>query len=259
MEKLDLLELTEFVNSNIAEFHRNKIKILEGLNLKKVLQKKNPYLFKTKNLIIASDLIKDIMDALLSSSEEKIFGNFLEDLAIFIVNKTCNGWKSPATGIDLEFINNAIHYLVSVKSGPNWGNSAQHREQEKNFQDAIRVLKQSKHIMNIQAVEGICYGKVKTSYIRGHMKVVGQNFWYLISEDENLYTDIIEPLGHKAKEHNEDFIAGKGKLINLFTEQFMQDFCTEGSINWKKLVEFNSGNLDLIKRNTFLPFIKNSN
>lgn len=243
MRKLNLDEVAQFVNTNIGEFHRSKIKILESLDLKAILKKKNPYLFKTKNITVASDLIRDIMDALLSSSEEKIFGNFLEDLAIFIVKKTCDGWKSAATGIDLEFMNRGIHYLVSVKSGPNWGNSSQHREQEKNFQDAVKVLKQSKHTTNVQPVEGICYGKVKTSYVKGHLKVTGQSFWYLISEDENLYTDIIEPLGHKAKEHNEEFVGQKGRLVNLFTEQFMKDFCIDGAINWKKLVEFNSGNL----------------
>jgi len=77
---------------------------------------------------------------------------------------------------------------------------------------------------------------------------VGQNFWYLISEDENLYTDIIEPLGHRAKQHNTKFLKQKSILVNLFTQQFLSDFCDQGVINWKKLVEFNSGNLDLVKR-----------
>lgn len=77
---------------------------------------------------------------------------------------------------------------------------------------------------------------------------MGQNFWYLISEDENLYTDIIEPLGHRAKQHNTKFLKQKSILVNLFTQQFLSDFCDQGVINWKKLVEFNSGNLDLVKR-----------
>jgi len=78
------------------------------------------------------------------------------------------------------------------------------------------------------------------------MKVVGQNFWYLISESKELYKDIIEPLGYKAKEHNESFSEQKGRLINLFTHEFMGEFCNDdGKIDWKKVVEFNSGNFDL--------------
>ena len=82
--------------------------------------------------------------------------------------------------------------------------------------------------------------------MRGYLKVVGQNFWYLISEDEGLYTDIIEPIGYRAKEHNDSFLIEKSKVISRFTKQFMDIYCTEaGAINWVKLVEFNSGNFDL--------------
>lgn len=245
MRKLNLKETKEFVNANITTFHENKIKSLSELNLKGILKKKNPYLFKAKNTTLASDFIQEILDAFLSSSEEKLFGDFLEELAIFIASKTYIGRKSAATGIDLEFNNKGVHYLVSVKSGPNWGNSRQQKKQEEDFKIAVKVLKQSKHTLNVQPVLGICYGKTKTSYVRGYLKVVGQNFWYLISEDENLYTDIIEPLGYKAKQHNESFIKKKDRIVNLFTQEFLRDFCANGNINWEKLVEFISGNLDL--------------
>jgi hypothetical protein len=81
--------------------------------------------------------------------------------------------------------------------------------------------------------------------------VVGQNFWYFISENEHLYTDIIEPIGHRAKEHNEAFLVEKNKVINRFTKMFIDMFCDDsGAIDWVKLVEFNSGNFDL---DAFLP------
>lgn len=247
MKKLNLDDVRQYVNENIVTFHSNRLKSLQSLKLAIILKKKNPYLFRAKNIIVASDLVREIMDAFLSSSEEKLFGDFLEDLAIFIAQKTADGRKSSTTGIDLEFSNKGVLYLVSVKSGPNWGNSSQQRKQEDDFKKAVKVLKQSKHRMNVQPVLGICYGSVKTSFLRGYMKVVGQNFWYLISESKELYKDIIEPLGYKAKEHNESFLEQKGRLVNLFTDEFMKKFCVDGKIDWKKVVEFNSGNLDLKK------------
>ncbi len=93
MKKLSLENVNEFVNDNIVIFHNNKIKSLQSLNLKGILRKKNPYLFKAKNIGIASELIKSILDAFLSSSEEKLFGDFLEELAIFISGETCKGQK----------------------------------------------------------------------------------------------------------------------------------------------------------------------
>lgn len=161
---------------------------------------------------------------------------------------TCGGRKSTAPGVDLEFINNGIHYVISVKSGPNWGNSSQQDKLEQDLKNAAIRVKQSKRGANVQPVLGICYGKTKTSYLRGYMKVVGQNFWYLISENNELYTDIIEPIGYRAKEHNEVFLLEKGNVTNRFTKQFIDRFCdNRGAIHWAKLVEFNSGNFDLDK------------
>lgn len=245
MNELNINVLNDFVNENIINFHNRRIKSLEGLSLNKLL-KKNPYLLKAKNLVIASDLISNLMEAFLSSSEEQIFGSFLEDLAIHISGITCGGHKSTAPGVDLEFINNGTHYVVSIKSGTNWGNSSQLRRLEQDLQDATSRLKQSRTINNVQSILGICYGKTKTVYRRGYLKIVGQNFWYLISEDPDLYTDIIEPIGFRAKEHNEYYLREKARVINRFSKELIDNFCDEsGGINWVKLVEFNSNNLDL--------------
>lgn len=250
MNPLHLEKVRNYVNENVVFFHQHRIKTLEELKLDKLLNK-NPYLFKAKNITTAGELITGLLDAFLSSSEEKLFGDFLEDLAIFIAEMTCGGHKSTAPGIDLEFTNKSVYYIVSVKSGPNWGNSSQQDKLEQDFKDAVTRIRQSRRGINVQPILGICYGKTKTSYLRGYLKVVGQNFWYLISENRNLYTDIIEPIGHRAKEHNDRFQQEKGNVTNRFTKQFIDRFCEEsGQIDWSKLIEFNSGNFDLDK---FLP------
>ncbi len=247
MNKMNLVDVQQYVNSNIVDFHNRRIKTLEELKLQKLL-KKNPYLFKAKNIQTANELVSGLLEAFLSSSEEKLFGDFLEHLAGYIASITCNGHKSTAPGVDLEFFNNQIHYVVSVKSGTNWGNSSQQEKLEENLQKAVIRVKQSHQGVNVQPILGICYGKTKTSYIRGYLKVVGQNFWYLISENKNLYTDIIEPIGYRAKQHNESFTKEKNRLINRFTKNFIDEYCDkQGNIEWKKLVKFNSQNYDLDK------------
>lgn len=245
MEPLALGLVNEFVNENIVDFHNKRIQSLENLKLDRLL-KKNPYLFRAKNIQIASELIRGLLDAFLSSSEEKLFGDFLEDLAIFIASHTCGGHKSSAPGVDLEFENLGVHYVISIKSGPNWGNSSQQKKLEEDLRDAVKRIKQSQFGKNVQPVLGICYGKTRTKYLRGYLKVVGQNFWYLISENKDLYTDIIEPIGYRAKEHNETFFRERGRVENRFTKEFLDRFCNvDGSIDWVRLVEFNSGNYDL--------------
>jgi hypothetical protein len=242
---LDLIEVCEFVNSNIDDFHKRRINSLEELDLNKLIRK-NPYLFKAKNITTASELITDLLDAFLSSSEEKLFGDFLEELAVFISSKTYSGHKSSASGVDLEFFKNNIHYIVSIKSGINWGNSSQHRKLQEDLINAVKRIKQSHHAINVQSVLGICYGKTRTNYLHGYLKVVGQNFWYLISDNKELYKEIIEPIGYRAKEHNYSFRKEKSRVVNKFSKLFLNRFCDEnGDIDWYKLVEFNSGNFDL--------------
>jgi len=69
----------------------------------------------------------------------------------------------------------------------------------------------------------------------------GQEFWNFISEDERLYLDIIEPLGFEAKKRNEEFQEAYSEIINIFTAEFLKEFCIKGKIDWEKLVRFNSG------------------
>ncbi len=246
MNPLNLRRVEEYVNEHIVDFHQARIRLLEDLKLGELL-KKNPYLFKAKSITKAQDLVESLLDARLSSSEEKLFGDFLEDLAVFIVGETCGGHKSTAQGVDLEFMNAGVHYVVSVKSGPNWGNSSQHRRLAQDLRAAVIRVKQSRVAARVEPVLGICYGKTRTSHMKaGYVKVVGQNFWYLISENKDLYTDIIEPIGHRAKEHTDAFHRQKGRIVNRFTRQFMEEFCdSTGAIDWVRLVEYNSGNYDL--------------
>ena len=181
------------------------------------------------------------MEAHLSSQEETIFGGFLEELAIFICSQVYGGQKSSAEGIDLEFIKDDIRYIVSIKSGPNWGNSNQVARLKDNFTKAKRILRTNTSSANIVAVNGCCYGKIQKSDRGEYYKFCGQQFWAFISGNDNLFTEIIEPLGHQAKERNEQFMQEYAKVVNKFTLEFITKFCdTDGNILWEEIVKFNS-------------------
>jgi hypothetical protein len=67
-------------------------------------------------------------------------------------------------------------------------------------------------------------------------QIIDYSYW-----DSDLYTKLIKPLSHKAKEKNEEFELSYSNVINKFTRDFSQDFCLkDGTINWVKLVRFNS-------------------
>jgi len=241
MKKLNLKDVTQYVEKNIGTFHQKRIAGLNDLKLNKVLGKKNPYLFKAKYILTAQDIIKSLTDAFISSQEETIFGDWLEGLAIFINGKIYAGRKSGIPGIDIEFDKDGIRYLMTIKSGPNWGNSSQIAKMVADFKTAKKTLRTSNSQLNVTAVNGCCYGRDNNPDKGDYFKYCGQRFWEFVSGDTNLYTKIIEPLGHQAKERNDDFVVSYSQMINKFTKEFADTFCmNNGSIDWDKLVRFNS-------------------
>jgi len=136
IKQLNLKDITKYVEDNIGVFHQKRIERLDHLKLKTVLKKKNPYLFKAKHILTASEIVQGIADAFISSAEETIFGDWLEGLAIFINQRVYNGWKSGIPNIDLEFDKDNIRYIVNIKSGPNWGNSSQISKMKSDFKTA---------------------------------------------------------------------------------------------------------------------------
>lgn len=241
MKKLNLKDVSQYVEQNIGIFHLSRITAIDNLKLKKVLEKKNPYLFKAKYILNAQDIIKSFTDAFISSQEEAIFGNWLEGLAIFINEKVYLGRKSGIKGIDLEFDKDGKRYIITIKSGPNWGNSRQIAGLISDFRTAKITLRTSNSKLNVVAVNGCCYGRDNREDQGEYFKYCGQKFWEFISGDSELYTKIIEPLGHLAKESNDDFMKSYAQMINKFTKEFTETFCkNNGEINWDKLVRFNS-------------------
>ena len=241
MTPLSLSDVTKYVEDNIGTFHQKRIASLDGLSLSKVLKRKNPYLFKAKCVLTAEEIVKGLVDAHISSNEETIFGDWLEGLAIFINENVYGGRKSGINGIDLEFDKEGKRFIVSIKSGPNWGNASQIAKMKSDFKTAAKTLRTSNSRLQVVAVNGCCYGKNKSFDKGDYYKYCGQVFWEFISGNPNLYTEIIEPLGHNAGVKNEEFHQSYAIMINKFTMHFGREYCEKnGEINWKKLVEYNS-------------------
>lgn len=241
MKKLKLQEIYEYVEKHISIFHQRRLDYVQNkVNLLKILKQKNPYLFRAKNVLTAQDLIKGFLDAFLQSQEETLFGDFIEGLAIFVCDKVYGAKKSKLTGIDLEFEKDGVMYVVEIKAGWNWGNSSQIRQLIINFKSAKKLVF-AKNGGKVVAVNGCCFGKDNKPNKGDYLKLCGQRFWEFISGNEKLYIDIVEPIGYKAREKNEEFSENYAQIINKLTLEFSQKFCDDGKINWEKLVEYNSG------------------
>ncbi len=140
----------------------------------------------------------------------------------------------------MDFTRDGQRYIVAIKSGPNWGNSSQIKKMQLDFRNALVRLRTSRSTATALAINGCCYGNQNVD--KGdYLKVCGQKFWELISGDSDLYVMIIEPLGHKAKETNDEYNQEYAKIETAFVIQFTEQFCNpDHSIDWQKIVKLNS-------------------
>ncbi|MBD2384662.1 PmeII family type II restriction endonuclease [Cylindrospermum sp. FACHB-282] len=241
----------------VTPFYNIRLNSLSKLRLEDVLKRKNPYLFKAKNIELAGDLVRSIIDAFLSSQEETIFGNLLEGFAIYVSQSLDNGFKSKFKSVDLEFERDSVYYIVGIKSGTNWGNSDQIAAMRNNFKIAKQSLRQEGFTGEVIAVNGCMYGR-ETTYLKNHTdsdkiyyKYAGQAFWNFISNDDNLYQEIIVPIDKKAKERDEIFKSAYAAKVNKMTQCFMLNFMKNNLIDWVKLIDYVSKREKFIQMNIF--------
>lgn len=245
MQNLTYQELSDYIGNNLIQpFYQLRLSRLQELSLHAVLKRKNPYLFKAKNITTAQDFVTELLQAHLSSQEETIFGGYLEQLAIFICFRVYNGFKSSAGGIDLEFEKDSIRYIVAIKSGPHWGNSMQIAKMRQDFQKARKILGTNTSKTNVIAVNGCCYGRDNRPDKGDYLKLCGQAFWTFISGDDDLYVKIIEPLDEEARQKDEEFKLAYSRKVNLLTSEFLNEFCNSGDIDWTQLLRFVSSKLE---------------
>ena len=235
-----------YIKDNIGPgYHSNRLEKIECLKLRDLIARKNPYLFRTKGFTSAEELISSLFLAWRSSSEETDFGKFMERLAIHVCSEIYNGREFPVENLDLVFDKEGKTYLVTIKSGPNWGNADQIKKMKEGFQTAYHKMSatgEKKRKENIISVEGCCYGSSIKKDESEYSRYCGQRFWELISGDEELYKSIIEYMGHDAEEWEAKIQeAGKEKVQQLAGE-FEKKFCnSSGEIDWESWAVRNSG------------------
>jgi len=250
MGKLNQDELQLFISEKVmAPFYKIRFEKLSALTFSELMKRKNPYLFKAKNIQTAEELVRYILDAFLSSQEETIFGNLMEELALYACSKVFNGYKAEQgkfKSVDLIFQRDNKTYIVGIKSGPFWGNKDQKDRMKINFKDARKILRSEGIKTKIIAVNGCMYGKDNKPYKvdakdrdKSYYKYCGQEFWELITGDNSFYQRIVVPIDKEAKKRDENFRNTYHAKINELTKDFSESYLSDdGQINWKKLVDF---------------------
>ncbi len=239
-ETYDEQAVIKAIATALENFYTSLIARMDSLNIKIVMKRKNPYLFRAKAMNSASQIVDAILAAFVSSSEETVFGNvFFEPIA----TAAAQGQKALAEGIDIMVERDDTIYAIAVKSGTSVFNADSRKKQEQNFMSAAKLAQQVKK--RFVPIVGYGYGKKKTSnrgMAKFYLELAGKDFWAELTGDDEFYIKLIRYMEKLPEMYVEDFNLSYDKAANRLVKEFTQIFCfDDGSINWEKLVEFNSG------------------
>ena len=234
--------IVKVISEALDSFYTTLIAKIDTIDIKKIMKRKNPYLYRAKAMDNASDIVESVLSAFVSSSEETIFGNcFFEPLAIVV----SGGNKALAEGVDIMIEDKPGNTItaVAVKSGPSVFNADSKKRQEQNFLAAAKLAKQAK--ARFEAIIGYSYGKKKSTdkgVPKIYQELAGKAFWTKLTGDEEFYIKIISYMGNLPEQYVEEYKKSYNKASNRLVREFSNNFCKEdGSIDWEKLVAFNSG------------------
>ena len=230
-------KVIEATSIALSEFYTSLTNKLNSIELKDLLKKKNPYLYRAKGINDASEVVNRILSAYISSSEETIFGNaFFEPIAIAV----SGGQKAITEGVDITVDKNNTIYSIAVKSGTSVYNGDSKKKQIDNFLAASKRAQQAHKAF--MPVVGYGYGKRNPKKEKFYKELAGKDFWEWLTGDPNFYTKIISYMGTKPEEFTANFEIAYTNAQNRMLRDFTKDYCKDdGSIDWDKLIKFNSG------------------
>lgn len=212
---------------------------LDKISINKILKRKNPYLYRAKGINNAAQIVSGILSAFISSSEETLFGNcFFEPVALVV----SGGQKAVTEGVDITVDKDNTIYSIAVKSGTSVFNADSRKRQEQNFQSAQKRAQQAKKAF--LPVVGYGYGKkaIKEGNEKFYQELAGKDFWEWLSGDADFYTKIITYMGTRPDEYAKEFEIAYCNAENRLLREFTVKYCKkDGSIDWDKLIKFNSG------------------
>ena len=237
-------ELQAKVAALLNAFYAKRLSKLRDISIARIC-KKNPYLFRAVGVEDASEIVENVLQAFLSSSEETIFGNdFFEPLAIAACQGR-DGHKSGVKGVDIEVTAADKHTAFAVKSATNAQNADAQVKQNDQFVAMQRTLKTSGGLAGkeFDAVIAYSYGRA-TGAPQGtiYRRLAGQAFWEELTGDSEFYKKIIDAMGDLPESHRAIYTTERALLKNRLVQEFSLNFLTpQNRIDWNKLLEFNSG------------------
>ena len=216
------------------------------MNLHDLLRGENPYQLSQMGDEIVGDLIRKLLSKqveMWASSEIEVL---MEALAIRAVELTYGGRKSERKGISFEFTCNGYRYIVALVPSPTYDAGKEILKVENHLHYAVAEIQTHNPLAKVVPVVACYYGNEPIIQTDDYIKYCGQDFWKLISGDDELYTRITTRLrqafmGSALKETHEF-----GGAVNRLSLEFSNQFCDEsGRIDWQRVTAYLSSTMPI--------------
>lgn len=237
-----LADIRQFVEERVARFHVAKMDVLLHTNLRQLVRRQNPYLLQIRQVHAIDQLVKMLLDEHLKSIEENLFDELLQDVAVHVAGLAWPIQRLPFPGIAFAFTAEDTHYHVQLKGSHLW-KSHHHRTRVKNyFFLAEEALRQTEgRSVRVHNILGICYGNRPYKMRYNYDTLTGAALWAFLSGSSHLYIDLIEPLNHQLDAHALQYEVHYLTHSAQIAREMLQEFCTNGVLDWHKIVAFCSG------------------
>lgn len=222
-----------FIEGFLSEFVLPFQRKLHELTFRKLISRKNPYLYRASGISTVDELVDRALRDFVSSSTETFFGKTLERFVISLPGNI----KSSAPGVDVERRLGSIVELFAVKSGPAGYNSSSFKTQREQLASTKTRLEHQRDI-TVRAYVGIAYGRKRTGKPGpGYTVLSSPDFWEKISGESVFYRKLLDAYACVSDLYRGDL----DSVYSRLQEEAKSEFSFEGDLNWQKILEAASG------------------
>ncbi len=206
---------------------------LETITFRKLISRKNPYLYRAIGIDSVDDLVDRALSDFVSSSVEGLFGKILERLVTALPGCI----KSSAEGVDVKRRFEDSGELYAIKSGPAGYTSSSLKRQREDLANARARLQQERGVA-VHPFFGFAYGRKRTGTPRqGIITLSSKELWKKLSGDTDFYRKLLDALACARQLYRADVGSARNRLLQEAREGFAQD----GRIDWPTVLKASSG------------------
>jgi hypothetical protein len=237
----DFLKIDNYIRIKVVRsFYSKRIQRLDKLTPELLLKSRNPFLSAVTGVSDIGSWLDVNINTWSASSDETILGNLLDQLSMYISRLLWNAKTKKPIGADIDFIRNGCRYVIELKSGEHWGNSAQYKTLVDRFSSIVAEHK-SLYDIPIEPILGIYYGPsgCNKSY-RGYTKICGPSFWEFLTESPDFHKHLLSRLSLVSSQTISKLKNKQEKTVSRILSG-LGDYTENNRLCLSRVLDYNSG------------------